>query len=209
MDPLFLYPYNADALKDYEDNAKKSKTHSLRYVNFAEQIFYHDITICYKHIKELANPINSDKRKEETLFWYRTTTRSFISYTDGMIGVLKDVIRWDYERGELKLDDFDIEAINGNKRINIKKRKIYESNRSFEEHLDIVLLYFPKVFGINFKPDKTGDYRCFKECLKYRHSITHPNKPLDILISSENNRFLSKAPMWLHSTLLTMFTACK
>jgi hypothetical protein len=208
-DPLAQYINNIEGLNLLENSAKESKVGSLIYLGKCENIFYHDITVCFKYIHKMADPASVEMRDEERLFWYRTATRSFISYVDGVIGAMKDIIRWAHHRGEISLDDFDLVAINENRRVNLKKRKVYNSNRSFEEHLDIVLHYLPKIFGSNFKVDKTGDYRYFKNCLKYRHSITHPNKPLDIIIPSQDVGYISKAPVWFHTTMSKLFQSCK
>jgi hypothetical protein len=193
-------------LDDIYEQAQRDITASLAYFKMLNGLFLQDIDISLQQFNSSLNDIEND----QLYFWYRTTVRSFFSFVDTTLYTMKNIILWAYERKEIALSEGEVLIIKEQRPVvRGKKVELISSYNSFDDNLDLSMMYFARVFHSNFIMDKGGDgYSAFKKSLKNRNKVTHPKRVEDYLIPTEGAEDLKKAIIWFAETMTGLMVHC-
>jgi hypothetical protein len=186
----------------YEE-AQKSVTRSLVYLEIINRLFAQDVFTCFEYAN---NSENGDKK----YFWYRNTLRAFFSYVDGIVFTLKDIILWAHARSEISLTASELLILKETRPL-FQRGKVIEvsQNNPFNVNFEISMIFFPKVFRSDFILNKSDHrYGVFKQTLQYRNSVTHPKKIEDYLLPPEGVKDLRNSIIWFAETMKMLMTSC-
>ncbi len=205
---------NNDNLKEilatHEELAKLSAAASFNYFATMSKSLNRDTVRCVGFCRALKDQLVEGKSKMEDLtedldFWYRTLLRAFITEVEGMLFVMRQIVVWASERGEIELSTAEAALIREQEFvINVARKRIEERDRSNRllENFFLTFSLFPKVFRSSFQVDYGNHgWEMFQRVVKVRNSITHPKNPGDLVLHPNMYNVVLDAFSWFHECI--------
>ena len=198
---------------DFEDMARLSLWMGFRYFSVMNDELRKDTDRCSKECQNLAAITGSGQIAPETYaelgFWYRNLTRSFMSYVEGILYVMRRLIIFAHERGEIELSPGEAVLVREmGYTINARKKRVEERdipNRLLENFV-LTFRIFPRVFGSKFEVDYGHHgWEKFQDLVDMRNALTHPKSVDDTLLRSELPNTVRDALVWFYINIGNLF----
>lgn len=199
-----------EILATHEELAKLSAAASFSYFMTMSKGLNRDTVRCLDFCKALRDQLVEGTSKMEDLtedldFWYRTLLRAFITEVEGMLFVMRQIVVWANERGEIELSTAEAALIREQEFVvNVARKKIEERDRSNRllENFFLAFALFPKVFRSGYQVDYGNHgWEMFQRVVKVRNSITHPKNPGDLVLHPNMYNVVLDAFSWFHGCI--------
>lgn len=146
---------------------------------------------------------------DEVGFWYRNLTRAFMTYVEGMLYVMRRIIIFAHERGEIDLDLGEAVLVRETGfTVNVNRKRINsrETPNRLLENFVLTFRLFPKVFGSEFEVDY-GDHgwEKFQKLVTMRNNLTHPKFTKDTRLPSDLPNTVRDASSWCYKNIAGIF----
>ena len=174
---------------------------SIQYLLEMERMFDHDTRRLFEFVRVhldsvLADRQNSAKFEEFQLF-SRAFVRALFAHVEGVTYLVKQVVLWANDRGDIALTESELSSLCEGKRNTVKK------------NFDLAFEYFPRLFGSSYRPDKKSQgWNFFCRSIKVRDAITHPKTTMEFKLSGDAVRETQIAATWFNKTLRSLLTSC-
>lgn len=204
----------SDSFQDFEGLGRHGIAPSFMYFSAMFNALSRDAKRCFVACDDVREAIRLTESAAKEVpvelyfdqdFWRRALLRSFLSEVEGLLFVMRRIILWAHDRGELPLSvgeacmlreqDFAFDA---------RKRKVIERHRfnRLQDNFILTFSIFPKVFGSTFVVDYGGvGWDCFQRAVDARNSITHPKSIGDVLLAGSIYNATADAISWFHESL--------
>jgi hypothetical protein len=132
-----------------------------------------------------------------------------MSYVEGLLYVMRRLIIFAHERGEIELSPGDSVLVRETVfTFNVRRKRIEEKdapNRLLENFV-LTFSLFPKVFASEFEVNY-GDHgwEKFQMLVKMRNILTHPKSVNDTLLAPELPNTLRDATVWFYTNMDNFF----
>jgi SEC-C motif-containing protein len=198
---------------DFEGFGRLGVGPSFSYFKIMSEALAKDTRRCMNVCLELkaklpeGQPIDSPTYIELS-FWYRNLLRAFVSEVEGLLFVMRRIIVWADERGELNISPAQAVLVREvDYRMDVRRKRIDERERPNRllENFILTFSLFPRVFASEFEIDYGNNgWEAFQKIVAARNSVTHPKSPQDTLLRADMPTNLSVAAAWFYS-LVTGF----
>lgn len=143
----------------------------------------------------------------EHQYWCRVMIRSTLAMIDGLCYLMRQLVVWACERGELSLSPAEKLFLREESGVFRKGRiETVEKNNRFFENLEVAFCYFPLLFGVEFRLNKSGrGWESFKKAVSTRDIITHPKSLSDLTLSSSDLSAVKERIRWFADICLNLF----
>jgi hypothetical protein len=198
---------------EIEDMARLSLWMGFHYFSVMNDALRKDTDRCSRECQNLSAVAGSDQITSEAYselgFWYRNLTRSFMSYVEGILYVMRRLIIFSHERGEMGLSPGEAVLVRETDfTVNIKRKRIEERdtpNRLLENFI-LTFSIFPRVFGSEFKVNYGHHgWEKFQALVKMRNALTHPKSVEDTLLRPELPNTVRDALVWFYTNMNNLF----
>jgi hypothetical protein len=185
----------------------------FQYFNTMNDALRKDTDRCSTECQNLAAVARSDQITPEAYselgFWYRNLARSFMSYVDGILYVMRRLIIFAHERGEIELSPGEAVLVREKDfSFNARKKRIEERdvhNRLLENFI-LTFSIFPRVFGSEFKVNYGHHgWEKFQDLVEMRNSYSHPKSVDDTLLRPELPNTVRDALVWFYTNMGNFF----
>ena len=176
--------------KEILGGAKKSLQASVEYLLSMELQFDKDTRELYRLVREKTDNVlgdeNDSKKFEEFQLYARAFTRAAYAHIEGVAYLMRMVVLWAHDRGELQLSETDQEKLSEKYRYN-----------SFKDNFNLAFNYFTRLFGSAFRPNKKDPrYKSFLRGIDARDSTMHPKSPICFSMSGDAVRDVQMGLLW-------------
>lgn len=165
---------------------------------------YMDECLRLKAETDGASPL-SQEHYAELGFWYRGLARALLTYIEGILFVMRRLIIYAEERGEIELSAGEATLVRELEyTLNVGRKKIQERARTnrFLENFVISFELFPRVFGSSFRIDYgTHGWEKLQRLVKLRNDLTHPKSVHDTLLAPEMPNLIRDAATWFFTCM--------
>jgi hypothetical protein len=195
---------------ELEDFAKLSLAAGFQYFKTMEKALgadtrrYMDECLRLKAETDGASPL-SQEQYAELGFWYRGLARALLTYIEGILFVMRQLIIYAEQRGEIELSAGEATLVRELEyAVNVRRKKIEERARTnrFLENFVISFEFFPRVFGSSFRIDYgTHGWEKLQRLVKLRNDLTHPKNVQDTLLAPEMPNLIRDAAMWFFTCM--------
>jgi len=195
---------------DIEDLAKLSPATGFQYFRAMEKALgadtrrYMDQCLRVKAETEGTGPL-SQEQYTELGFWYRGLARALLTYVEGMLFVMRRLIIYAEQRGELDLSAAEITVVREVEyTVNVSRKKIKERSRPnrFLENFVVSFQLFPQVFGSSYRVDYgTQGWEELQQLVKLRNDLTHPKSVHDTILAPEMPNLIRDAATWFFTCM--------
>lgn len=185
--------------------------HSLQSLRATVDTLKKDTDRCLQRFQSALSAWLSDTKDMERhallQFELRQLIRTFFAEVDGTVYIIRHVILWAHERGEVELTPPELVLLREESYRFNRKRKKAESRQAFSSTLDSFLLTFtvvPRVFNRESLLDlsKHG-WEAFQKLLDVRNTITHPTELINLVVDAEViTKTLPDARKWYYDSLV-------
>jgi hypothetical protein len=198
---------------DFEDIARLSLWLGFQYFKTMDEELRKETDRCSKECQSLAAIARSDQITSEAYselgFWYRNLARSFMSYVDGILYVMRRLIIFAQERSEVELSPGEAVLVREKVfTINVRKKRIEErdAHNRLLENFFLTFSIFPRVFGSEFKVDYGHHgWEKFQDLVDMRNSLSHPKSVDDTLLRSKLPNTVRDALVWFYTNMGDFF----
>jgi hypothetical protein len=162
--------------------------------------------------KLYAGALSLDSHEYQELnFWHRTYIRTFITHVEGLLFVMRRIVAWAHDRGEVDLTPGEAVLIREKQYyFNSEKKRVEAKvkNNKLLENFVLAFDLFPRVFGSSFQVDYGNNgWEIFQSVVRVRNCLTHPKAPQDTLLQPELYHKISDAVTWFLSCLEGLFAS--
>lgn len=142
-------------------------------------------------------------------FWYRSLLRAFCSELEGVLFVMRQIIMWSYERGEIQLSPAEATLLyERSYSVNIQRKRVDERHGQFNRLLEtfvLAFILFPRAFNSNFSVDYSNHgWECLQAVVEVRNEMTHPKGIGSMVMPAPMFQNLPDAISWFYGTISTM-----
>ena len=142
---------------------------------------------------------HEELEKEDTQFKRRSYVKAFFTMIEGQVYLMKQLALALHKGGHLRLSRAELTLLsdiiydlNGEGKAYIKTRY-----SSITNSLKFILNIYDRVSEANLPIDRqSNDWQKFMKAIMIRNRITHPKKPIDMIISDEDLHLISLASIW-------------
>jgi hypothetical protein len=197
----------------FEDMARLSRAMGFQYFRVMNDELRKDADRCSKECLKARAVTGSVQITPEAYaelgFWYRNLARSFMSYVEGILYVMRRLIIFAHERGEIELSPGEAVLVRETDfTFNIRRKRIEErdaSNRLLENFI-LTFSIFPRVFASEFEVNY-GDHgwEKFQALVNMRNALTHPKSIEDTLLRPELPNTVRDASVWFYTNMNDFF----
>jgi len=167
---------------------------------------------CLRIKSELGDGAIPPTEYAEMGFWYRGLARATMSYAEGLLYVMRQLIVFAEDRGDLRLSDGESWLVRErqwafNPNAKEREKRIKERGRFNRLLENFVLTFdlFPQIFGSSFEIDYSDKgWKSFQELIELRNSATHPKTVDDVLLRPEWPNLIKDAAVWFLGVLRDM-----
>jgi hypothetical protein len=142
----------------------------------------------------------SQQEYAELGFWYRGLARAVLSYVEGLLFVMRQLVAHSEERGEIRLSAAESALIREvDYTFNASRKRIEERTRPnrFLENFILSFRLFPQVLGSSYEIDYgASGWEKMQRLVKMRNDLTHPKNLHDTLLSPEMPNIIRDAAVW-------------
>ena len=200
---------------DFEDIARLSMWMGFQYFKTMDDALRKETDRCSTECQNLAAVAGSDQitpdAYSELGFWYRNLARSFMSYVDGILYVMRRLIVFAHERGEVELSPGEAVLVREKVfTINVRKKRIEErdAHNRLLENFFLTFSIFPRVFGSEFKVNYGHHgWEKFQNLVDMRNTLSHPKSVDDTLLRSELPNTVRDALVWFYTNMRNFFNS--
>ena len=186
-----------------------------------QKALHRDTAQCQKKCKELKKKYLTNRNRkrripqkhyQELEFWYRMLLRTFCSEIEGLCYVMRSIVSWAEDRGDITLTPAEGTLIREQEYYyNSRRKRIETRTGRFNRTLDNILIslqLFPRVFKSDFQTDfsKHG-YQHFQHAIELRNIVTHPKEPGDLHKLTEIIPALSEGAAWFYDCMGELFAS--
>lgn len=190
---------------DFDTFASLSIATGFQYFKSMEKVLSYDTSRCLaecnalKKNDDLTQPLSQEKYFESG-FWHRSLARSLLTYVEGILFVMRLLIIYAEDRGEIKLAPAEAALVREVEyRFHVGRKKIDTLSRPnrFLENFVLTFRLFPQVFGSAFEVDYSSHgWEKMQQLVKLRNSMTHPKSVTDGLLDPELPNVIRDAATW-------------
>ena len=187
---------------------KRSLGASIQYLVDMERMFDHDtrrlFELVRKHIDSVLEDRHDPAKFDEFQLFARAFVRALFAHVEGVTYLMRQVIIWAHDRGEIALTEAERSDLNEREPMTGKPRF-----NSLKENFRLAFQHFPKLFGSPYQLDKSGqDWHFFCASIKVRDAITHPKTTSEFKLSSDALREAQRAAVWFNESLRDLLISC-
>jgi len=197
----------------FEDIARLSTSMGFHYFSVMNDALRKDTDRCTAECQKAKAVTGSGQVNPEAYaelgFWYRNLARSFMSYVEGILYVMRRLIIFAHERGEMDLSPGEVVLVSETDfTFNTRRKRIEERdapNRLLENFI-LTFSIFPRVFGSEFEVNY-GDHgwEKFQALVKMRNAFTHPKSIEDTLLHPKLPNTMRDASVWFYTNMNDFF----
>jgi hypothetical protein len=176
------------------DRAKSSLQANIEYLLSMEREFDKDTRALYEFLREKTDYVLADCKDpgkfEEFQLYARAFTRAAYAHIEGASYLMRLMVLWAHDRGELHLSETDY----------AKLSEKYTFN-SFKDNFNLAFNHFTRLFGSAFRPNKNDPrYQSFLRGIEARDSTMHPKTPVRFSMSGDAVRDVQLGLLWFSET---------
>lgn len=189
---------------ELEGFARLSRATSFQYFKSMEKALGADtrryMNECLKLKGERSESPLSQEEYAELGFWYRGLARELLTYIEGLLYVMRQLIAYSEERGEISLSPGESALVREvDYLFNLGRKRVEEKPRHnrFLENFILAFRFFPQVLGSRFEVDYGAHgWEKLQRLVKMRNDLTHPKSVHDTLLSPEMPNVIRDAAGW-------------
>lgn len=201
-----------EAVVDMEEFAALGRGAGFQYFRALDNVLGADARFamqeCLKRKDTVAGALSSADYKELG-FWYRTLTRSLLSYVEGLLYVMRQLTIHSIDRGELVIPPAEVTLLRELEYfVNVKRKRVEarESHNRLLENFILTFKHFPSVLGSTFTVDYgSHGWEKFQHLISLRNEITHPKSVSHVLLQPELPNTVRDAYVWFLSVMRDLF----
>lgn len=192
-------------MNEFEDLARLSRATGFQYFKGMEKALGADtrrfMNECLRLKAETddKSPLSQDEYAELG-FWYRGLARAFLTYVEGLLFVMRQLVAYSEERGEIHLSPGESALIRElDYTFNVSRKRIEERVRPnrFLENFILTFRLFPQVLGSSYEINYgSSGWEKMQRLVKMRNDLTHPKSLHDALLSPEMPNVIRDAAVW-------------
>ena len=193
--------------------AKLGRATGFQYFKAMNDVLLFDYQVALREVVQRKSalpegPIPQEQYRELG-FWYRTLARSFLSFVEGLLYVMRQLTLDAIERGEIKATAAEQMALaETTYAVNVDGKRVEQrdSTNRLLENVVLTLGFFPPIFGSSARPNysKHG-WRAFQDLVRLRNDITHPKAVRDVLLQPELPNTVRDAADWFLGFMSELF----
>lgn len=153
---------------------------------------------CIKIKQQLDGKPLTQEGYAELGFWYRGHARALLTFVEGLLYVMRQLISHAEERGEIQLDRGESHLIR-EKEYFIQSDKIQERPKfsQLTDTIRLTLRLFPQVFGSTYQVNYNDNgWAQFQRLVKMRNDLTHPKSAKASMLQPELANTIRDAAVW-------------